>query len=44
MDETRVLIIEEKTVRRKWKNTPIFDWTDWTPETEKKTVSFPMSL
>jgi antitoxin (DNA-binding transcriptional repressor) of toxin-antitoxin stability system len=36
IDETRDLSIEEKTARRKWKNAPIFDCADWTPEAGKK--------
>jgi hypothetical protein len=36
IDETRDLTIEEKAARRKWKNTPIFDCADWTPEAAKK--------
>jgi hypothetical protein len=44
IDETRDLIIEEKATRRKWKNSPIFDGDDSTPEVAKKAVSFPMSL
>jgi hypothetical protein len=36
IDETRDLSIEEKDARRKWKNAPIFDCADWTPEAAKK--------
>ena len=36
IDEKRDLIIEEKAARRKWKNAPIFDCADWTPEAAKK--------
>jgi hypothetical protein len=36
IDETRDLNIEEKAARWKWKNTPICDCADWTPEVGKK--------
>ncbi len=35
IDETRDLNIEEKDTCRKWKNTPIFDCVDCTPEVAK---------
>jgi hypothetical protein len=36
IDETRDLSIEEKAARQKWKNAPIFDCADSTPEAAKK--------
>ncbi len=30
------LSIEEKAARRKWKNPPLVDCADWTPEAAKK--------
>jgi len=33
---TRDLNIEEKTARRKWKNPPLVDCENWTPEVAKK--------
>jgi hypothetical protein len=36
IDETRDLSLEEKAARRKWKNAPIFDFSDWTTKGWKK--------
>ncbi len=32
MCPTLDLSIEEKAARRRWKNPPMFDYADWTPE------------